>query len=200
MVLHTTLGDILIELWRRECPKAVRNFVQLCLEGKPTRFTRTMSPSPLTLGSCPQATTTAPRSTASSPASSPRPADQTSASTMKAALESRPTRYVHPEVSVLLRALTMGPSRAASQVQPPRARRHGRRSPDQDQHVPVRPEAIISSTEARNLTPEDAPQVLLHARRRPRTAEQAHPLRPRHRRLALQPPQVLRNRTRTRLL
>ncbi|GAA5981445.1 hypothetical protein JCM10908_004111 [Rhodotorula pacifica] len=33
VVLHTSLGDILIELWRRECPKAVRNFVQLCLEG-----------------------------------------------------------------------------------------------------------------------------------------------------------------------
>ncbi|BGP36496.1 Peptidyl-prolyl isomerase cwc27 [Rhodotorula kratochvilovae] len=33
VVLHTSLGDILIELWKRECPKAVRNFVQLCLEG-----------------------------------------------------------------------------------------------------------------------------------------------------------------------
>lgn len=27
MVLHTSLGDILIELWRRECPKAVRKYV-----------------------------------------------------------------------------------------------------------------------------------------------------------------------------
>ncbi|KPV78245.1 uncharacterized protein RHOBADRAFT_8877, partial [Rhodotorula graminis WP1] len=33
VVLHTSIGDILIELWKRECPKAVRNFVQLCLEG-----------------------------------------------------------------------------------------------------------------------------------------------------------------------
>ncbi|BGP12528.1 hypothetical protein JCM10213_007628 [Rhodosporidiobolus nylandii] len=33
VVLKTSLGDILVELWKRECPKAVRNFVQLCLEG-----------------------------------------------------------------------------------------------------------------------------------------------------------------------
>ncbi|GAA6056025.1 hypothetical protein JCM3770_002147 [Rhodotorula araucariae] len=33
VVLHTSIGDILIELWKRETPKAVRNFVQLCLEG-----------------------------------------------------------------------------------------------------------------------------------------------------------------------
>ncbi|GAA5923400.1 uncharacterized protein JCM15063_003635 [Sporobolomyces koalae] len=33
VVLKTTLGDVLIELWRREAPKAVRNFIQLCLEG-----------------------------------------------------------------------------------------------------------------------------------------------------------------------
>ncbi|GAA6011831.1 hypothetical protein JCM11491_000765 [Sporobolomyces phaffii] len=33
VVLKTTLGDVLIELWKREAPKAVRNFVQLCLEG-----------------------------------------------------------------------------------------------------------------------------------------------------------------------
>jgi peptidyl-prolyl cis-trans isomerase SDCCAG10 len=26
VVLHTSLGDILIELWRRECPKAVRKY------------------------------------------------------------------------------------------------------------------------------------------------------------------------------
>jgi len=31
--LETTVGDIDIELWSRECPKACRNFVQLCLEG-----------------------------------------------------------------------------------------------------------------------------------------------------------------------
>lgn len=33
VVLRTTLGDIEIELWPKEAPKAVRNFVQLCLEG-----------------------------------------------------------------------------------------------------------------------------------------------------------------------
>ncbi|GAA5844983.1 hypothetical protein JCM11251_003171 [Rhodosporidiobolus azoricus] len=32
-ILHTSVGDILVELWKRECPKAVRNFVQLALEG-----------------------------------------------------------------------------------------------------------------------------------------------------------------------
>jgi len=31
--LETTVGDIDIELWSKECPKACRNFVQLCLEG-----------------------------------------------------------------------------------------------------------------------------------------------------------------------
>ena len=33
VLLSTTRGDIEIELWPREAPKAVRNFVQLCLEG-----------------------------------------------------------------------------------------------------------------------------------------------------------------------
>lgn len=32
-MLKTTVGDIDIELWSKECPKACRNFVQLCLEG-----------------------------------------------------------------------------------------------------------------------------------------------------------------------
>jgi len=32
-VLKTSVGDIEIELWPKEAPKAVRNFVQLCLEG-----------------------------------------------------------------------------------------------------------------------------------------------------------------------
>lgn len=31
--LRTNKGDLLIELWSRECPKACRNFVQLCMEG-----------------------------------------------------------------------------------------------------------------------------------------------------------------------
>ncbi|KAK9834506.1 hypothetical protein WJX74_003333 [Apatococcus lobatus] len=33
VVFQTTKGDIDIELWAKEAPKAVRNFVQLCLEG-----------------------------------------------------------------------------------------------------------------------------------------------------------------------
>ncbi|KAI3660735.1 hypothetical protein MP638_001046 [Amoeboaphelidium occidentale] len=33
IVLETTLGDVEIELWPKEAPKAVRNFVQLCLDG-----------------------------------------------------------------------------------------------------------------------------------------------------------------------
>uniref|UniRef100_F1L0K5 Spliceosome-associated protein CWC27 homolog n=1 Tax=Ascaris suum TaxID=6253 RepID=F1L0K5_ASCSU len=31
--LHTTVGDIDVELWAKECPLACRNFVQLCMEG-----------------------------------------------------------------------------------------------------------------------------------------------------------------------
>lgn len=33
VLLRTTVGDIDIELWSRECPKACRNFIQLCMEG-----------------------------------------------------------------------------------------------------------------------------------------------------------------------
>jgi len=33
VLLVTTVGDIDIELWSKEAPKACRNFVQLCLEG-----------------------------------------------------------------------------------------------------------------------------------------------------------------------
>lgn len=33
VILKTTLGDIEIELWSKEAPKACRNFIQLCLEG-----------------------------------------------------------------------------------------------------------------------------------------------------------------------
>lgn len=33
VVLNTTHGPLDIELWPKEAPKAVRNFVQLCLEG-----------------------------------------------------------------------------------------------------------------------------------------------------------------------
>ncbi|XP_055605662.1 spliceosome-associated protein CWC27 homolog [Uranotaenia lowii] len=33
VLLKTTVGDIDIELWARECPLACRNFVQLCMEG-----------------------------------------------------------------------------------------------------------------------------------------------------------------------
>lgn len=31
--MATTVGDIDIELWCKECPMACRNFIQLCLEG-----------------------------------------------------------------------------------------------------------------------------------------------------------------------
>ena len=33
VILKTSLGDVDLELWPKEAPKAVRNFVQLCLEG-----------------------------------------------------------------------------------------------------------------------------------------------------------------------
>ncbi|GBE60744.1 peptidyl-prolyl cis-trans isomerase [Babesia ovata] len=33
VILHTTEGELDIRLWSSQCPKAVRNFVQLCLEG-----------------------------------------------------------------------------------------------------------------------------------------------------------------------
>ena len=32
VLLHTTVGDIDIELWSKECPHACRNFIQLCIE------------------------------------------------------------------------------------------------------------------------------------------------------------------------
>ncbi|CAH0474840.1 unnamed protein product [Peronospora belbahrii] len=33
VLLHTSFGDLDVELWPRQAPKACRNFVQLCLEG-----------------------------------------------------------------------------------------------------------------------------------------------------------------------
>ena len=33
MLLLTSVGDIEVELWSKEAPKACRNFVQLCMEG-----------------------------------------------------------------------------------------------------------------------------------------------------------------------
>lgn len=33
VIVNTTHGPIDIELWPKEAPKSVRNFVQLCLEG-----------------------------------------------------------------------------------------------------------------------------------------------------------------------
>ena len=33
VLLSTTCGEIDIELWSKEAPKACRNFIQLCLEG-----------------------------------------------------------------------------------------------------------------------------------------------------------------------
>lgn len=33
VVVRTTLGDLDVELWAKQAPKACRNFIQLCLEG-----------------------------------------------------------------------------------------------------------------------------------------------------------------------
>lgn len=33
VLLKTSVGDIDIELWAKETPKACRNFIQLCMEG-----------------------------------------------------------------------------------------------------------------------------------------------------------------------
>lgn len=33
VVLHTTMGDVDIELWPTQAPKNVRNFLQHCLDG-----------------------------------------------------------------------------------------------------------------------------------------------------------------------
>lgn len=33
VVLKTTIGDLDVELWAKEAPKACRNFIQLCMEG-----------------------------------------------------------------------------------------------------------------------------------------------------------------------
>jgi hypothetical protein len=33
VLLKTSVGDIDIELWTKETPKASRNFIQLCMEG-----------------------------------------------------------------------------------------------------------------------------------------------------------------------
>ena len=33
VLLVTTVGDIDVELWSKEAPKACRNFIQLCMEG-----------------------------------------------------------------------------------------------------------------------------------------------------------------------
>ena len=33
VLLVTTFGELDVELWPKEAPKAVRNFVQLCMEG-----------------------------------------------------------------------------------------------------------------------------------------------------------------------
>lgn len=34
VLLKTSAGEIDIELWSKEAPKASRNFVQLCMEGR----------------------------------------------------------------------------------------------------------------------------------------------------------------------
>ena len=33
VILKTTVGEIEVELWSKECPIASRNFIQLCMEG-----------------------------------------------------------------------------------------------------------------------------------------------------------------------
>lgn len=33
VIINTTMGELEIELWCKEIPKATRNFIQLCLEG-----------------------------------------------------------------------------------------------------------------------------------------------------------------------
>ncbi len=33
VILKTSVGEIEIELWSKECPKTCRNFIQLCMEG-----------------------------------------------------------------------------------------------------------------------------------------------------------------------
>ena len=33
VILKTTLDEIAVELWSKECPKTCRNFIQLCMEG-----------------------------------------------------------------------------------------------------------------------------------------------------------------------
>lgn len=38
VLLKTSAGEIDIELWSKETPKACRNFVQLCLEGKKSQM------------------------------------------------------------------------------------------------------------------------------------------------------------------
>ena len=42
VILVTTVGEIEVELWSREAPKACRNFVQLCMENyyNKTKFHR----------------------------------------------------------------------------------------------------------------------------------------------------------------
>jgi peptidyl-prolyl cis-trans isomerase SDCCAG10 len=54
VLLKTTFGDIDIELWSRECPKACRNFVQLALEGVRANCTDAapLRPVSLLLGAC----------------------------------------------------------------------------------------------------------------------------------------------------
>ena len=42
VLLETSVGDIEVELWSREAPKASRNFIQLCMENyyNKTKFHR----------------------------------------------------------------------------------------------------------------------------------------------------------------
>ena len=50
VLLETSVGDIEVELWSREAPKASRNFIQLCMENyyAKTKFHRLVKGIPLT--------------------------------------------------------------------------------------------------------------------------------------------------------
>ncbi|OAD46938.1 Peptidyl-prolyl cis-trans isomerase CWC27 like protein [Eufriesea mexicana] len=43
VVMKTTVGDVELELWAKETPKACRNFIQLCMEGYDDFLARVLS-------------------------------------------------------------------------------------------------------------------------------------------------------------
>jgi len=142
---------------------------------------------------------TASPSTASCRASSRRQAAATTASTTRAASASRPTRCAR-SLPPSARSPSLTP--ALLSLQRLKFNRRGlvamaadpttKSNSSQCVHLALAP--------ARRLTdPFPSLQVLLHARRDARAAEQAHPLRARHGRLALQPAQAVGRRARARV-